>query len=490
MTRALMFQGTGSDVGKSILVAGLCRVLHRQGIKVWPFKPQNMSNNAAVTSDGGEIGRAQWLQAIAAGVEPSVHMNPVLLKPDTDMHSQVVLQGRVHGRYSARDYMRSRDALIGAVQESFAIAKASADIVLIEGAGSAAEVNLRARDIANMGFARAANVPVVIIGDIDRGGVIASLVGTHAVLDADDRSMIKGFLINKFRGDPRLFDDGLTAITDATGWQSFGVLPWVSAARELPAEDAVILENLSGAAPQSLKIVVPLLSRIANFDDLDPLKAEDTVTLEMIPPGRPLPRDADLIVLPGTKATRADLDFLRAQGWDIDIKAHVRHGGRVLGICGGYQMLGHVVRDPLGLEGEAGETPGLGLLNVETVLAPEKILRAVTGVAVDGNVPIETAVVDGYEIHAGYTSGPDILRPVLKIGNQDHGALSLDRRIAGVYIHGLFGHSDYRRYFLQSLGYQQRRMIDYRTSVDQALTAMADAMEAHLDVAGLLALAQ
>ena len=344
MARALMIQGTGSNVGKSVIVAGLCRAAVNRGLNVRPFKPQNMSNNAAVTHDGGEIGRAQALQALACKVPLTVHMNPILLKPERDTGSMVVVQGKAKGAMRARDFAKAKPDLMAPVMESFLRLAGEADLVLIEGAGSPAEINLRKGDIANMGFATEAGVPVVLMGDIDRGGVIAQLVGTKAILPQDDLATIKGFLINKFRGDPRLFDDGYRDIEDRTAWRGFGVIPWFPDVHKLPAEDAVDLKARRGDG--AYHIACPMLSRIANFDDLDPLAAEPEVRLTMVPPGQALPGDADLVILPGTKSTIGDLAFLRAQGWDIDLAAHVRRGGEVLGICGGYQMLGNVLRDP------------------------------------------------------------------------------------------------------------------------------------------------
>ncbi|WP_374298874.1 cobyric acid synthase [Paracoccus sp. (in: a-proteobacteria)] len=473
---ALMIQGTGSNVGKSLLVAGLCRAARQRGLSVAPFKPQNMSNNAAVTADGGEIGRAQALQARACGLEPHTDMNPVLLKPETDTGAQVILHGRAVARAEARDYAALRPRLMAGVLHSFARLTAAHDLVIVEGAGSPAEVNLRPRDIANMGFARAAGVPVVLAGDIDRGGVIAQIVGTQAVLDPGDAAMIRGFLVNKFRGDPRLFDDGYRLIEQRTGWPGFGVVPWFPGAHRLPAEDAVDLRASRG---EGLHVVCLCLSRIANFDDLDPLAAEPGVRLTMLGPGRALPGDADLVVIPGTKSTLGDLAFLRAQGWDVDLAAHVRRGGSVLGICGGYQMLGRIIRDPSGSDGAAGEVPGLCLLDVETVMAPDKRLDRVTGVALG-------QPVTGYEIHMGRTSGPDCARPFAHISGPD-GAISPDGRIAGTYLHGLFSDDSFRAAWLARLGVRSRP--GYETGVDQALDDLADHLESHLEVAGLLKVA-
>ncbi|WP_121938064.1 cobyric acid synthase [Eilatimonas milleporae] len=514
MTRALMLQGTGSDVGKSFLTAGLCRALVRRGLAVAPFKPQNMSNNAAVVAMGsteggpetggapgdsaqgdsetfqGEIGRAQWLQAVAARMEPTVHMNPVLLKPQSDRTSQIIVQGRRFDAATAKGYQQRKETLMPFVLDSFATVGKDMDIVLVEGAGSPAEVNLRARDIANMGFARATDTPVILVGDIDRGGVIAAIAGTRTVLDRADAAMIRGFIINRFRGDVSLFDDGITTIREHTGWPCFGVVPWLDAAADLPAEDAVILER-GGKTDRDAGcvIAVPMLSRIANFDDLDPLRAEPHADVVFVPPGRPLPR-ADLILLPGTKSTVADLAFLRAQGWDIDIHAHVRRGGHVLGVCGGYQMLGRHVHDPDGVDGSAGGAEGLGLLDVETVMAPAKTVRTSGGIwhghGHDGGG--SGAQVTGYEIHMGRTEGPGLARPMLSLDGAAHGAVSADGRIMGCYLHGLFTGDRFRAAFLKRLN-AEAGIGDFRAHVDSALDTAAAGLEKHLDIDGLLAVA-
>jgi adenosylcobyric acid synthase len=480
-----MIQGCGSDVGKSTLVAGLCRLFADRGLRVRPFKSQNMSNNAAVTADGGEIGRAQALQAQACRVPPSTHMNPVLLKPQSDVGAQVIVRGRLQSTLSARDFQSRKAALLGVALESFHHLQAEADLVLVEGAGSPAETNLRAGDIANMGFAQAADVPVVLAGDIDRGHVIAALVGAHTVLDAADRARIKGFIINKFRGDPRLFDTGRTEIAGRTGWPDLGMVPWLAAARGLPAEDAVVLELGAGeGARRQLKIVAPLLPRIANFDDFDALRAEPEVDFGFVPPGQALPGDADLIILPGTKATLADLAFLRAQGWDIDIAAHVRRGGRVLGVCGGFQMLGRRIVDPDGVEGPPGEADGLGLLNVETVMSLAKTVGAVRGVLADGG-----AAYAGYEIHMGVTRGPDLARPYLRReGGEGEGATSADGRIAGAYVHGLFDQGSARSALLAGWGARSSGQ-DRGQSVDVALDEVAAVLETSLDIPTLARIA-
>ena len=482
MARVLMIQGAGSDVGKSLIVAGLARAATRRGLRVHPFKPQNMSNNAAVTIDGGEIGRAQALQAQAAGIEPHTDMNPVLLKPETDVGAQVIVQGKRIATLRAREYAKLKPSLMPAVLESFARLKAKSDLVLVEGAGSPAEVNLRANDIANMGFARRADVPVVIVGDIDRGGVIAQIVGIKAVIDPDDAAMIGGFIINKFRGDPTLFDDGYALIAARTSWRGFGVLPYFARASDLPAEDALGLAD--ARKPGRHKIACLALSRIANFDDLDPLKLEPDVDLVMVRPGEAVPGDAALVILPGSKSTRGDLAFLREQGWDIDILAHRRRGGHVLGLCGGYQMLGQSVTDPEGIEGPAGETPGLGLLDVTTVMTPQKSLTRVTAVHAATSQPI-----DAYEIHIGHTEGADCARPFARVVGTDEGAISADGRVQGSYLHGLFTSDAFRSAFLARLGIAATGE-PYRGKVESALDALADHIETHLDVEGLLALAR
>ncbi len=363
--RALMFQGTGSDVGKSVLVAGLCRLLRNRGVRVAPFKPQNMSNNSAVTPDGGEIGRAQALQARACGLAPNIHMNPVLLKPEADHTSQLVLQGHVAGRLQARNWRDKRATLLPAIQDSFQRMTNDYEIVLVEGAGSPAETNLRQGDVANMGFAEALGVPAVLIGDIDRGGVIASLVGTHEVLSTADRARIRGFLVNKFRGDASLFQAGMEEIVARTHWTALGIVPWLTGAARLPAEDAVPLQRHRNVAATSLvKIAVPMLAHIANFDDLDPLRAEPDVDVVFVSPGESIPLETDVVIVPGTKSTLSDLAMMRAQGWDTDILALARAGRRILGLCGGFQMLGRYIDDPDGTDGHAARAAGLGLLDI------------------------------------------------------------------------------------------------------------------------------
>jgi adenosylcobyric acid synthase len=481
-TPALMIQATGSNAGKSTLVAGLARALLRRGLKVAPFKPQNMSNNAAVAIDGGEIGRAQAVQARAARMPPSVHMNPVLLKPETDTGAQIIVQGKRWGTLRAKNYLDKKAELMPAVLDSFARLAREADIMLVEGAGSPAEINLRAGDIANMGFAAAANVPVVLVGDIDRGGVIASLAGTHLVLEGDERARIHGFVINKFRGEPKLFDQGLKAVTRLTGWPSLGVVPWLPQAAWLPAEDTMDLDRKS-ASSSSRVIAVPMLARIANFDDLDPLSMEPTVKLVFVRPGEPIPGDADVVILPGSKSTIGDLAFLRAQGWDIDIKAHVRRGGHLLGLCGGYQMLGNSIADPGGVDGRPGTIEGLGLLDVTTTMRGDKSTTLVGGV----HCATGTAV-EGYEIHLGHSVGADCARPLLTLDGRADGASSADGRVQGTYVHGLFSGDAFRKAWLANLGIAST--LAYQTRIETALDALADHLEAHLDIDQLLKIAR
>ena len=499
--RALMLQGTGSDVGKSVLTAALLRIARRRGIRAAPFKPQNMSNNAAACADGGEIGRAQALQAQAAGLAPRVDFNPVLLKPQSERTSQVIVHGRAVSTAAAADYLRARGALLEPVLESFRRLADEFELILVEGAGSPAEINLRRGDIANMGFARRAGVPVCLVADIERGGVIASLVGTQAVLDAGDAALIEGFIVNKFRGDPRLFDAGVEAVTARTGWRSFGVVPWLPLAARLPAEDALDVPGRAalgmappgregGAARRSassaeLRIGAPILSRLANFDDADPLRQQPGVAFTWVPPGRPIPRDCDVVLLFGSKSTLGELAYLREQGWDHDILAHARGGGRVLGICGGFQLLGRRVHDPAGVDGPPGSAEALGLLDVETTMVADKTVRAVAGVCALSGAP-----VSGYEIHAGRTRGADCARAVFEIGGRRDGARSADGRVAGTYLHGMFTSDAFRDQWLRRAGATALPGYEYAGALEAALEALAEHVENAVDVAALLAAAR
>ncbi|UWQ15231.1 cobyric acid synthase [Aliiroseovarius sp. M344] len=481
MTKAIMIQGAGSNVGKSLLVAGIARACVARGLNVAPFKPQNMSNNAAVTVDGGEIGRAQALQARACGLDPVVDMNPVLLKPETDTGAQVIVQGQRFATMKARDYGKAKADLMPRVLESFHRLKKGRDLVIVEGAGSPAEINLRAGDIANMGFAEAADLPVLLAGDIDRGGVIAQLVGTHAVLPADDRNRIKAFLVNKFRGDPTLFADGASEIAARTGWHDLGTLPWFSDAWRLPAEDVMDIASRAGGA---FKIAVPRLNRIANFDDLDPLVNEPDVTVEIIEPGRALPGDAHLVLIPGSKSTIADLADFRAQGWDVDLAAHLRRGGHVLGICGGYQMLGQEIIDQDGIEGTPGRVMGLGHLNITTYLEPKKTLAMTQAIHLASGKRLS-----GYEIHLGQSTGPDTSRAWLSVDGRPEGAASADGRVLGCYLHGLFSADGFRQVYLEQLG-GQAGVTGFEARIDDTLEALAQHVENHLDLDRFLDLAQ
>jgi adenosylcobyric acid synthase len=482
MAKAIMIQGTGSNVGKSMIVAGILRALRQRGLTVRPFKPQNMSNNAAVTSDGGEIGRAQALQARACGVPPHTDMNPILLKPQTATGAQIIVQGQVAGHQEARAFGKNKEALMPSVLESFGRLSKQCDMIVIEGAGSPAETNLRAGDIANMGFARATGVPVILMGDIDRGGVIAQIVGTQAVLSDADNQMVKGFCVNKFRGDRSLFDAGRDDIASRTGWPSLGVLPWFAEASRLPAEDVMDLPARARSGGSGLVISVPQLPRISNFDDLDPLAAEPSVDLRMITVGDPIPADTGLVLLAGSKSTIADLAALRAAGWDIDIAAHIRRGGHVLGLCGGYQMLGKTISDPKGLEGPASTVDGLGHLDVHTVLEPVKNLALRHGTHIASG-----ADLNGYEIHMGGTTGPDCSNPWLRFGPNDEGAVAKNGRVSGCYLHGIFASDAFRSAYLGSLG--ALSSIAFEDRVDETLDALAQHIEAYFDLDALIAAA-
>ncbi len=478
-----MVQGTGSGAGKSLIVAGLCRAFRNRGLEVRPFKPQNMSNNAAVTIDGGEIGRAQATQARACAVAPSVDMNPVLLKPQGDDGAQIVVRGKVRGTARAREYQELKRKLLPEVLESFERLCADCSLVIVEGAGSATEINLRKNDIANMGFARAADVPVILAGDIDRGGVIAQIVGTKAVLDPADARMIAGFVVNKFRGDPSLFAGGIRIIEEVTGWSSFGLIPYCAEAARLPEEDSLGLLSSRPRGEGPITVAVPVLPGISNFDDLDPLYLEPEVRLVMVGSGETLPTEASLVILPGSKTTIAGLAAFRREGWDIDLFSHVRRGDHVFGLCGGYQMLGKIIRDPLGADGAPGEARGLGLLDVETQLEGDKLLLPVQGAGARGG-----AAFHGYEMHIGRTFGPDCTRPLLRFSDgRSDGAVSADGRVSGCYVHGLFGSAAQRGALLSRLG-GKGSGVSYEDAVDTALDAIALHLEKHIDLDRLLTL--
>jgi adenosylcobyric acid synthase len=484
MTKALMFMGTGSDVGKSLIVAGLCRLLANRGIKVAPFKPQNMSNNAAATQDGGEIGRAQALQARAARLPASVHMNPVLLKPETETGAQVIVQGKRLATLSAKAYFTERQKYLPPILESFHLLARGLDFILVEGAGSPAETNLRDGDLANLGFAEAANVPAILIGDIHRGGVIASLVGTHAILATSDRDRIKGFIINRFHGDPQLFSEGCETIIRKTGWNCLGIMPHFAGASHLPAEDALALEGAFEAkGGEGFHVCVFRLPRIANFDDLDPLRLNPGVRVSFVREGETLPPECRLAIVPGSKSTIADLAYFRAQGWDIDVAAHIRRGGHVLGLCGGYQMLGTRIHDPEGLEGRKGSFNGLGHLDVETTLVADKTVRETAATHCESG---ET--ITAYEIHLGETSGPDCIRPFAITAIGPDGATSSDGCVAGTYLHGCFASDAFRDAYLKTLGVASNS-FGYDQLIDATLDQLAQHLEMHLDMESLLSCA-
>ncbi|MDP4569174.1 cobyric acid synthase [Pseudomonas sp. LPH60] len=477
----LMVQGTTSDAGKSTLVTALCRWLLRRGVSVVPFKPQNMALNSAVTADGGEIGRAQAVQAQAANLAPHTDMNPVLLKPNSDTGSQVIIHGRAVTTMNAVAYHDYKAIAMQAVLASHERLRGAYDVVMVEGAGSPAEINLRAGDIANMGFAEAVDCPVLLIADINRGGVFAHLVGTLELLSPSEQARVKGFIINRFRGDLALLQPGLDWLEARTGKPVIGVLPYVMDLH-LEAEDGID-QRQAGKVEQVLKVVVPVLPRISNHTDFDPLRLHPQVDLQFIGPGQVIPA-ADLIILPGSKSVRGDLAYLRANGWDRAIDRHLRYGGKLLGICGGLQMLGKQLHDPLGLEGAAGSSPGLGLLDFETVLEAEKQLRNVSG-----NLTLENASVSGYEIHAGVTRGPALEQPAVQLedGRCD-GACSVDGQILGTYLHGLFETPAACGALLRWAGLQDVQEVDYHALRERDIERLADLVERHLDTAALLKL--
>lgn len=484
-TATLMVQGTTSDAGKSLLVTALCRWLARSGVRVAPFKPQNMALNSAVTVDGGEIGRAQAVQAQACGLPPHTDMNPVLLKPNTDVGAQVIVHGRAVANMDARTYHSYKNIAAAAVMQSYDRLAAAYDAVVVEGAGSPAEINLRDNDIANMGFAERVDCPVILIADIDRGGVFAHLVGTLALLSPSERARVKGFIINRFRGDPALLQSGLDWLERETGKPVLGVLPYLQGL-SLPAEDALPRDGVaSNREPARLRVVVPALPRISNHTDFEPLRRHPGVAFSFVGPGEKIPA-ADLIILPGSKSVRADLAWLRQNGWEAEILRHLRYGGSVIGMCGGFQMLGRKIADPWGLEGPPGESAGFALLECDTVLEHEKHLRQVTGTL--QLAPGETADVSGYEIHAGMTRGAALERPLVQLNGRADGAISPDHRILGTYVHGLFDSSAACAALLKWAGASSSEHTDYRAACEATFERLADMVERHLDTNMLRAL--
>ncbi len=474
MTKTLMIQGTTSDAGKSTLVAGLCRVLARRGVKVAPFKPQNMALNSAVTVDGGEIGRAQAVQAQACFLEPHTDMNPVLLKPNSDTGAQVIIHGKAIGAMEAQRYHDYKTVAMNAVLESYRRLCVQYDVVIVEGAGSPAEINLRDRDIANMGFAEAVDCPVILIADIDRGGVFAHLVGTLQLLSASEQQRIRGFVINRFRGDIGLLQPGLDWLETYTNKKVFGVLPYLTD-WHLEAEDAIAQTQILSAEKSLLKICAPVYPRISNHTDFDALRLHPQVDLQMIAPNQPIPA-CDVIILPGSKNTRGDLQKMREYGWDKHIEKHLRYGGKIIGICGGFQMLGNTIADPHGIESTPGTTTGLGYLDIDTTLEPEKQLHRVTG-----NLLLGNASVGGYEIRCGISSGPALEKPLCNLGDKFDGAISTDGQVIGTYLHGLFDEASARDVLLGWAGLDNIAPFDYYAKREADIERLADCLQAHLD---------
>jgi adenosylcobyric acid synthase len=479
--RTLMVQGATSDAGKSTLVTGLCRVLKRRGFRVAPFKPQNMALNSAVTIDGGEIGRAQALQAWAAGLEPTTDMNPVLLKPNTDVGAQVIVNGRAIGNMCAAEYHNYKSIARQAVLAAHQRLAVRYDVIVTEGAGSPAEINLREGDIANMGFAEEVDCPVILIADIERGGVFAHLVGTVSLLSPSEQARIAGFVINRFRGDLKLLESGLQWLEQHTGKPVFGVLPYL-AGLNLDAEDAISRER-SDRIAGTLKVLVPVVPRISNHTDFDPLRHHPQVELQYVGPDMPLP-PSDLVILPGSKSVRSDLEWLRRNGWPQYLERHLRYGGKVMGICGGFQMLGRTIADPLGLEGPEGESPGLGWLDFATTLEAEKQLCNTRGVLTFGD-----AALKGYEIHSGVSFGKALEKPAAILeGARPDGAVSEDGQILGTYVHGLFEAPDACEALLKWAGVPAPQRVDYAAVRERAIERVADSVESHLDLERILSL--
>lgn len=484
---ALMVQGTTSDAGKSTLVAGLCRVFIRKGIHVAPFKPQNMALNSAVTIDGGEIGRAQAVQAKACKLPPHTDMNPILLKPTSDKSAQVIIHGKAIAQLNAKDYHAYKKTALNAVLSSYQRLGDTYETIVIEGAGSPAEINLRENDVANMGFAEAVDCPVIIIADIDRGGVFAHIVGTLMLLSESEQARVKGFVINRFRGDIALLQNGLDWLEEKTQKPVLGVLPYIHGLH-LEAEDAIpksAINHSSNIKPQDqLKIIVPVIPHISNHTDFDPLRLNPDVHFEFIGPGQQIPA-ADLIILPGSKSVISDLMWLKNEGWADAIYRHVRFGGKVIGVCGGYQMLGSQIFDPLKLEGNKTHCQGLNLLNIETKLKANKQLENI-----EGNLSFDSAPIKGYEIHAGDTTGEGLNRPVLSIDKRNDGAISDDDQVLGTYIHGLFDQTEACCSFLRWAGLKHINKMDYEQLQEDEINRLADVIENHLDINRILAIAQ
>tara|TARA_B110000444_G_C18834447_1_gene595123 strand:- start:390 stop:1910 length:1521 start_codon:yes stop_codon:yes gene_type:complete len=489
-TPTIMFQGTGSSVGKSVIVAGLCRLFTRKGISVAPFKPQNMSNNAAATFDGGEIGRAQALQALASRMEPSILNNPILLKPQSESRSQLIINGKLSKSVTGYEYQKLKGSLMSHVEEAYHKLAKNHQLILVEGAGSPAEINLRNGDIANMGFATKLSIPTVMIGDIDRGGVIASLVGTKVVLDDIDRDNIVGFIINKFRGDPSLFDNGIDEIKNRTKWQFLGLIPFYENISKLPAEDSHDLDKILYNKSQKeavLNIAIPILSKISNFDDIDPLRVQKNINIHYVRPGDSFPKKIHIILLLGSKSTINDLEELRSNGWDKEIYDHSNNDGIVIGLCGGYQMLGQAIRDPKKLESTRSTTKGLGLLDVETEMSHEKIVTKINGTHIQTNNKVY-----GYEIHIGKTLGEDCNRPLFNINNKYDGATSKNNKVFGTYVHGIFHNKQLIEWLFKICGktIKNTDIIDYQDTLEKSLDDLSDHLESYVNWKTILELSK
>jgi len=471
--QTLMVQGTTSDAGKSTLVTALCRYYFKKGIKVAPFKPQNMALNSAVTIDGGEIGRAQAVQATACGLKPHTDMNPILLKPNSDKTAQVIIHGKATENLSAKKYHQFKKQAMQAVLQSHARLSTQYEMIIVEGAGSPAEINLREGDIANMGFAEAIDCPVILIADIDKGGVFAHIVGTLELLSESEKNRIVGFVINRFRGDIEILQPGIDWLEQRTGKPVFAVLPYLHDLY-LEAEDAVAIDKYQNEKQNLFHIVIPLFPRISNHTDFDPLLLHPEVTVTFLK--NPENCKADLIILPGSKSVRDDLDWLKNKGWDAVINKHLRYGGRLIGLCGGYQMLGNTIHDPKGIEGKSGTSSGLGLLDMETTLNKDKCLRHVKGYLSLNNAP-----VSGYEIHAGESKGIALTNPAMTLNGNEEGAISEDKLIMGCYLHGVFDLPESCQTLLSWAGCKSSKTVDLSKMREKGINLITQALEENFD---------
>ncbi len=473
-----MFQGTGSNVGKSIFVAGLCRLAKKKKFSVAPFKPQNMSNNSFVTDDGGEIGRSQAFQAFACGIKPHSDMNPILLKPESNSRTQIIVKGKVYKTIHSKNFKFYKKRLLEFAFESYQNLKKKYKLILVEGAGSPAEINLRTNDLANMGFATKAKIPVILIGDIDRGGVIAQIVGTNVVLSQNDKKLISGFIINKFRGNLEMFKKGYDIIRKRTGWTGYGILPWYENCSYFPPEDS--FDIIFKKKKTKIKIACLQLSRISNFDDLNPLSQEPEVSVSMIKAGCRIPNDVDLIIIPGSKSTIDDLKFLKKNKWHLDLKKHLRLGKKILGICAGYQILGKEIIDDFLIESTSKNVKGLGLLNVVTKMEKKKKTIKVSAFHQETGQSF-----NGYEIHIGKTKGADCIRAFSTIDGKKDGAISSNGLVMGSYIHGMFEDNKFRSIFLKKL-FGINSAINYSKSLNENLNKFSSLIENNINIKELL----